>query len=69
MTNPEVKLAVENGDIDATLRKLADIVRAELAILGEDYVATFTPYLDEGMIGVKCEKRYDLILRQARGSE
>lgn len=54
----EVRLAVDKGDPQATLKKLADIARADLAILGDDYIATVRPNPEDDTASVWCEKKW-----------
>ena len=53
----KVTIAVEGGDVQAALERLAEIARADLAILGEDYLPWFTRDEEADMVSLVCKLR------------
>lgn len=54
----EVRMDANEGDRQETLQMLAAIARADLAVLGDDYFATFTDHPEDRTISVHCEKKW-----------
>jgi hypothetical protein len=53
----KVRVAIDKSNPQATIEWLAEIARADIAILGDDYTATITSYPDD-TVSVHCEKKY-----------
>jgi hypothetical protein len=53
----KVTIAVENGDVRAALERLAEIARADLAILGEDYPPWLTRDEEADTVSLVCKPR------------
>ena len=56
-----VLMVIAEDDQDSArsiMERLAEIGRADLEILGDDYTMVMTSYPKEGTISIHCEKKY-----------